>query len=131
VDFFIDERFLVQNRRFACALVLPRGHIRKVRVVALGLALGRLEFLAEMAPQLPMQRIQASSSANSMKSATRPALQRLVESSFPPVTLTVFQNSSRIWNRKRLSARFVASFAALFPEQFAQLAVQETGVRHP
>jgi len=61
VDFFIDQRFLVQNRRFARALVLTHGHMRKVLVVVLRLTVGSLEFLAEVAPTrfTAMQRIEA------------------------------------------------------------------------
>src|SRR5437588_2443100 len=49
VDILVNERFLVQQRRFIHSLVLPRGDKREVLVVSLRLAIGGLVFDAEMA----------------------------------------------------------------------------------
>src|SRR6188472_979486 len=43
------QRLLVQRRLLVDALKLPRRYIREVLVVAQGLAVGRLAFLAEVA----------------------------------------------------------------------------------
>jgi hypothetical protein len=48
VHFFVNERFLVQFP-IANALEFPRGDVGKVIVIALGFAVGRLIFDAEMA----------------------------------------------------------------------------------
>ena len=49
VCFLVHQRFLVQYRFFATALVFPGGDVGEMLVVAFGFALLGLEFLAEMA----------------------------------------------------------------------------------
>src|ERR1041384_5071723 len=49
VHLFVTQRFLVQHRGFVRALVLPRGDVGEMFVVALGFAVGRLIFRPEMA----------------------------------------------------------------------------------
>src|SRR5512138_810342 len=61
VDFFVDQRFLVEDGRFVRALVFPGGRISKVLVVAFGFAVRFLVLGSEMAAAgfVAVQRIQA------------------------------------------------------------------------
>src|SRR5689334_4673104 len=55
------QRLGVPRRRLSGPLVLPDGDVLEVFVVALRLAVGRLELLAEVGPArlAPLQRVQA------------------------------------------------------------------------